>query len=154
MFASYAYTYEAIYYWFGGIEEMRITVILQSSADDISYIIFEGSDLLISGGIGTGFVVRVLERFIIASAPIEDVEFIPCNASTLGTDWTHLEVTKELLYLSGLFVVVLIFFEGLYAGCVFDALGLVSLGVGKLSMRLFFYPSVCCPLCLDLHKEG
>ena len=70
MFASYAYTYEAIYYWFGGIEEMRITVILQSSADDISYIIFEGSDLLISGGIGTGFVVRVLEGFIIPSAPI------------------------------------------------------------------------------------
>ena len=93
--------------------------------------------MLISGGIGTGFVVRVLEGFIITSASIKDVEFIPCDASTLGTDWTHLEVTKELLYLSGLFVVVLIFFEGLYAGCVFDALGLVSLGVAKLSMGLF-----------------
>ncbi len=86
MFASYAYTYQAIYYWLGGVEELRITVILQSSADDIFNVSLESFDLFVSSGFGTGFVIWVPERFVISSAPMKYIELIPGDASAFWAD--------------------------------------------------------------------
>ena len=77
---------KAIYYRQGWLEQLSSTVVLEGSADDIFYVSLESFDLLVSGGFGTSFVLRVPERFVISSAPIKYIELIPGDASAFWAD--------------------------------------------------------------------
>ena len=129
MLACYAYTYEAIYYRLGRFEQLCITVVLESSADDIFDVSLESFDLFVSSGFGTGFVIRVPERLVITSAPIEYVELVPGYASAFPNDWADSKVAEELFYLNGPLIISPVFFVGLYNGSSLDILSLVRLGV-------------------------
>ena len=91
---------------------------MEDSADNSSTYFLEGPYLCTGSSSGDSADWVVLDWFVVASAPVQDIKFSPSDGSVSVGTRDEEAIVEEMVYLQSIMATIAVFVELMNAGCI------------------------------------
>ena len=99
-------------------EQIEVFRVLEDSADNSSTYFLEGPYLCTGSSSGDSADWVVLDWFVVASAPVQDVELSPSDGSVTAGTRGEEAIGEKMVYLHSIMATIVVLVELMNAGCI------------------------------------